>query len=408
MSHGSTIRTVLALAALFVCLPAAAQWSAQPGDTVRNAFGPPSGGASTVCRGACGGGCPSSCQEKTTFECTGGDLLRRVRTYQCGTHQGCREHDDCLDRCLQQQAQGFDCQSQCHGEAVESYGFEQATSWATGGGSYDGAPITFEYTRDSPDAPEPAFTCPDDVTLRCSGDAGSCIDGQGSSVAPIFDSYSGTGPAAMHISGLRTGPLCGDRVCGQDPDIEVTGEDLCDGGGGAASCTRFAMEFDYRNADPSAPLECSTSTDSGEGDFIGNIIKKGFDSMPDLAAGSSGEGGNGLGQLLGAIQKVVASADSPEDVDVSIAPLGPDGRPIESQRVGTQPRSGPRPIPSTVDLPASSGHLVVPMYQLTDRSSTAPVITREVRCTHKGVPVLETTVRLHFSGRSARSGGSRR
>lgn len=137
------------------------------------------------------------------------------------------------------------------------------------------------------------------------------------------------------------------------------------------------------------PLECSTSTSGGDGD----LIKKGFGSAGELDE-KTFEGNPGLGQLLGMFQKVVASADSPEDVEVSITPFGPDGKPIESQRVGSKPRSGPPPVPSTVDLPEASGHLVVPMYQVVASDGGGSTRVRKVRCSHQSVPVLEATFGL--------------
>ena len=78
-----------------------------------------------------------------------------------------------------------------------------------------------------------------------------------------------------------------------------------------------------------------------------------------------------------------------------MAPLGADGKPIEEQRVGTPADAGPPSTPRIVDLTAPSGHLVVPMYQVVDGSETGP-LTREIRCSYKGIPVLETTFRLTF------------
>jgi len=236
------------LVAWLLLLPAvvAAEWSAQPGDRVRDAFGPPGGAGATVCRGACGAGCPSTCEQRVAHECVDGERLRRVRIYECGSHLGCREHDDCLDRCLQQHAQGFDCQTQCHGEVVE------------------------------------------------------------------------------------------------------------------------------------------------RGDFVGNLLKRGLEFMPAQDGGAD--------RWWRSSSPAVSRSRRPEDVDISMAPLGPDGEPIEAQRVGTG-QAGPRPVPNNVDLPGPSGHLVVPMYQTVDSASSEPVMVREVRCSHKGVPVLETTFRLRFDDR---------
>jgi hypothetical protein len=327
-----------------------------------------------------------------TYECIANERLHEVRAFICGTHQGCREHDDCLDRCTQRHGAKFDCDTQCHSEAVSRYGLETAVSWAGAGGPFDDETITFEYTREGPDDPSPAFRCPEGASLECTGDEGRCL-AEGDEVAPVFDSYPSTGSDGMRISEFKSGPLCGDAVCKQATDIRVSGEDSCDRGDGPTPCTRYGLEFDYRNADPAMPLECSTSTSGGDGDFIGDLIKKGFDSAGELDE-TTFKGNPGLGQLLGMFQKVVASADSPEDVEVSITPFGADGKPIESQRVGSKPRTGPSPVPSTIDLPGSSGHLVVPMYQVADSDSGSSTRVRKVRCSHQGVPVLEATFRL--------------
>ena len=390
------IRLTLACA-LFAALtaitptPTSAQWAAAPGDTVRDAFGPSTGGAARVCRGACGVGCPDACTQSTTYECTGGERLRRVRAFECGTHQGCRDHDDCLDRCSQQRGAGFDCDAECHSQAVSEHGLELAVSWAAARGPFDGEPITFEYTREGPDDPVPAFRCPEEARLECSGEAGRCLAGS-EEVTPVFDSYASRGSDAMLISNFKSGPLCDDGVCEQAVEIRLTGSGSCDRGDGPAPCTRYGMEFDYENADPAQPLECSTSTSGGDSDFIGGLIKRGFDAAPELDEKTI-KGNPGLGQLLGLMQKVVASADSPEDVEISMAPLGADGKPDESRRVGSRPRTGPPPVPKTVELSGPSGHLVVPMYQLADRDS-GDALVREVRCSHRGEPVLETTFRL--------------
>jgi hypothetical protein len=157
------------------------------------------------------------------------------------------------------------------------------------------------------------------------------------------------------------------------------------------------MEFDYANADPSAPLECSTSTSGGGDDFIGGLIKLGADAHVTRADPSTmdGQGQDGMQELLGLFSKVIASADSPEDLQVSMAPLDEQGRPIESQRVGSTPRGAAPPIPSQIELPAASGHLFVPMYQLKSGMKPGQVKERRVLCTHKGTPVLETVFRLH-------------
>ena len=387
-AHPTALSIALAIVALLAAIPAHAQWSAEPGATVRNAFGPQAGNSANQCRGACGSGCPDSCAETVSYECLDSAQLRRVVTYECGTHQGCRVHDDCLDACLQDSTRGGDCQTQCDAEVMERFGFESSASWLGGGGPYDGQ-ISFIYTRDAPSALEPAYRCPGDASRQCSGSIG-CTAADGARVDPVFDSYPEAGADAMRVSAFRSGLVCGDSVCQQATDIRIYGEDSCAGG----DCTRFGMEFDYENADPSAPLECSTSTSGGDKDFVGDLLKQGGDAMTSRGVGEDSQGEDGMAELLGMFGKVLASGDSPEDVNISIAPLGEDGKPIESQRVGSQPRDGPPPIPRSVDLPAARGHLFVPMYQMVDGLNSGQVKERRIRCTHKGAPVLETIFRL--------------
>lgn len=383
--HGSG-SWLLSLLFLGMLVPsvALAQWAASPGEKVRNGFGPIEGERASMCRGACGLGCPSACKQRSTYECLDSERMLQVKTYICSTHQGCREHDDCLDRCTQEQAEGFDCDAYCHAEAVETYGLQNTTSWAAGGGPFDGPPIFFEYTRETPNGLEPAYRCPDGAELQCNGGKGQCLAG-GSSVEPVFDSYPGAGSGAMRIANFRSGHLCGDSVCEQTTVIRVTGRDSCVRG----SCTKYGVEFDYENADPSMPLEC-TGEVTGGGDFIGNMLKKGADSIPQQGDGS---GEDGMAELVGIFQKVLKSADTPEDVKITMTPLDENGNPIPSQAVGND-YEGPASVPRTVAIPASSGRMVVPMYQLMGTSN--PPEARMVRCSHNGTPVLEVAFQLQY------------
>lgn len=376
----------IAFAALLPAMHVQADWSAEPGVTVRNAFGPQGGGKPSQCRGACGAGCPKTCDRSVAYECLDASRFRRVVTYDCGTHPGCRVHDDCLDACIQGGGDVGACSSRCDSEVVDSFGMESAGSWLTGRGPYDGR-TQFEYTRDAPDAPEPAFRCPDGASQQCSGEVG-CLAG-GTWLEPVFDSYAGTAAGAMRIAAFRAGPACGDLICRQSADIVVSGADSCPGG----QCTRFGMEFDYENADPSAPLECRSSTSGGD-DFVGDLLKQGADAMESRGTTPDVNSEDGMQALMGIFGKVLASADSPEDVNISITPLDEDGNPIESQRVGSQPADGLPPIPNRVELPASSGHLFVPMYQLASTMKRGEIKERLIRCTHRDIPVLETTFRL--------------
>ncbi len=374
---------------LLTAMPVAAQWSAEPGATVRNAFGPQAGGQANQCRGARGAGCPSSCSKTIAYECADSSQLRRVIIYDCGTHPACRVHDDCLDSCLQSNG-GGDCASRCDEQVIEQNGFQSAFSWLDGGGPYDGR-VRYEYTQDAPSAQEAAFRCPDGASRQCGASVG-CTAANGARVEPVFAAYSDPADGAMRVSAFRAGPACGDRVCEQSADIRVTGADTCAG----SRCTRFGMEFDYENADSSAPLECTPSTSGGDDDFIGGLLKKGADATQsrngDVPVDPQGE--DGMAELMNLFGKVLASADSPEDVDISMAPLGPDGKPIESQRVGSTPAGSLPSTPRSISLPASSGHLFVPMYQLSDGMQPGQTKERRIRCTHKGAPVLDTVFRL--------------
>jgi hypothetical protein len=315
-------------------------------------------------------------------------LLRRVTTYECGTHQGCRVHDDCLDDCLYSGAQDGECQAQCDADVIDRFGLE-AGSWLIGNGPYDGR-ITYEYTRDDADALEPVYRCPTGTGRQCSGSIG-CLAANGDSVDPAFDSYPGMTAGAMRISAFRAGPACDDGVCEHSEVIPISGADSCPQG----RCTRFGMEFDYEDADPSKPLECSVSTSGGDGDFLGDLLKLGADARATRNRdAASPDPEDGMGQMLDMFQKVLTSADSPDDVHISMAPLDADGNTIESQRVGSDSRVRVPPIPRSVPVPAASGHLFVPMYQLADGSIHGAGKERRVRCTHNGAPVLETTFRL--------------
>lgn len=120
--------------------------------------GIPSGGQ---CRGACGADCPASCRPGTpataclewqTADC---QWHAKVCTYpvrECGSHQGCRDHDACYDRCAPGLLGAF-CRRICDEQAVARWGVNNCTSWWGGGGPYDQwlsfADTPTSYTYDS-------------------------------------------------------------------------------------------------------------------------------------------------------------------------------------------------------------------------------------------------------------------
>ena len=169
-AYSTVLSIALAIVVLLVASPTAVDASAEPGATVRNAFGPAAGSKPNQCRGACGGGCPKTCDTSVTYECTDAAQLRRVVTYDCGTHPGCRIHDDCLDACPKTGDAARSCATQCDAEIMDRFGFENAGAWLLGDGPYDGR-IQFEYTRDEPRALEPAYSCPDGASRQCSGNS---------------------------------------------------------------------------------------------------------------------------------------------------------------------------------------------------------------------------------------------
>jgi hypothetical protein len=267
---------------------------------------------------------------------------------------------------------------ECHKEAVEQYGMETATAWGLGGGPVESQRITFEYTRDSPDVPEPLFSCPTGTRLTCGGTAGRCLTDVGAEAAPVFAAYDGNAPG-MRVSAFQSGRVCRDgeksRVCEQTIEINVSG-----------ARTWYGFEFDYVNADPSAPLQCFAT--GAEDDFMGSVVKSAVTLMP---ADDSTE----LGKVLGRIQTELGRGGSLTDI-LSGVKVRPAGQPAPAVETAAPPAPG---VPGSLPIPATSGHLIVPIFELGKAAPPGSTLLREVRCSHNGSPVLETTFRLHFRGR---------
>jgi hypothetical protein len=362
---------------------------ARQGAAERNVFGPESHQAAPACRGACGQSCPSTCEQVVRFECSGSDSLLRVRSYSCGTHQGCRDHDACLDRCAVERAEGYDCQTECHARAVEDWGMEWAGSWALGGGPNDPDPLWFEYTMDAPAGAEAQYRCPDGATRQCGGDSAACMAAN-RPVEPVFDAYSGNGPGVVQVSGFRSGRVCLDggqpaSVCQPTADIQVTGSERCSQADGAQACSWYGFELDYRNANPLEPLNChSTGADE---DFLGGIVSQVIKAAP---ANTDTD----LGNLLGNLQKELKSGKSLDQLFGGMSITTADGQVLGGAPPGP---SYPEPgVPSEVVLDSGAGHVLVPMFELRNASPPGTTLVREVRCNQGGKPVIETTFRLHF------------
>jgi hypothetical protein len=389
-TYGLLIAVLLTLV-LFLPQQTAAQWSAQPGDTVRNAFGPAKGLNVPVCRGACGADCPSTCEQSVQFECAGGERLLRVQSYNCGTHQGCQEHDDCLDRCSQKQAEGYDCATECHAEAVGNWGLDKAGFWAAGGGPYEGDPITFQYTMETPGGPEAIYRCPAGAGQQCSAGVGSCLTGS-KSVDPEFETFVGGGPQTVKVSGFRSGTVCLENgqpssVCQNAVDINITGNDRCAQADGAQPCTWYGFELDYQNANPSEPLYCQSS--AAEEDFLGGVVSSAIEAAPGGVEGD-------LGKLLGQFQKDLSNGKSLDQIFSGITVTAADGKTLgEPEPTEVFQAAG---VPNEITLNGTSGHILVPIFERKDASAPGTYVEHQITCRQTGRPVLETTFSLHFAG----------
>jgi hypothetical protein len=81
---------------------------------------------------------------------------------------------------------------------------------------------------------------------------------------------------SAEIRNFVSGAVCSDAagvrsVCQQTKEIYVTAESSCNWSGKQLPCTWFGFEFDYKDADPHVPLECTyvRSQASDEGNFEG-------------------------------------------------------------------------------------------------------------------------------------------
>jgi len=111
--------------------------------------GIPSG---SKCRWACGGDCPDSCVEHADVVIWVGESMPTAQetdyyklTYSgvisCGTHEGCRWHDDCFDLCAETEGESDayePCHMGCNAFVADRYPLDWGISWRGGGGPYDG------------------------------------------------------------------------------------------------------------------------------------------------------------------------------------------------------------------------------------------------------------------------------
>jgi len=109
----------------------------------------PAVASGSTCRGACGSGCPDTCQDCADIvRCLPDQRDENAHTFvtysgviECGTHAGCRQHDACFDDCEEEYGEESvvaPCHDECSAAIVREYGVTRGASWALGYGPYDG------------------------------------------------------------------------------------------------------------------------------------------------------------------------------------------------------------------------------------------------------------------------------
>ncbi|MCK4579980.1 MAG: hypothetical protein KAU10_01425, partial [Dehalococcoidia bacterium] len=109
----------------------------------------PSVASGSSCRGACGSGCPDTCETQpdifVRIPDPDNDASHYLITYpgviRCGTHEGCRWHDWCFDECAKRYGERSaldDCHLRCSNTVRKRYDDWDAINWALGKGPYDG------------------------------------------------------------------------------------------------------------------------------------------------------------------------------------------------------------------------------------------------------------------------------
>ncbi|MBN1168023.1 MAG: hypothetical protein JXA44_12980 [Methanospirillaceae archaeon] len=99
-----------------------------------------------LCRGACGSDCPSSCVklpdiilyfltgENEYYSCTYENVI------SCGSHSGCRDHDECYDRCVAEEGETNlfgNCHLTCNTNCTDEYGYFTCYNWTVGWPPFD-------------------------------------------------------------------------------------------------------------------------------------------------------------------------------------------------------------------------------------------------------------------------------
>jgi hypothetical protein len=97
----------------------------------------------SLCRGACGADCPSTCTSLPDITICVPDSTGKchyICTYtgmiSCGSHAGCREHDACYDNCATNPHPAL-CRRGCDWTCIRNYNTSTCRSWMNGGGPFD-------------------------------------------------------------------------------------------------------------------------------------------------------------------------------------------------------------------------------------------------------------------------------
>ncbi|MBU1537991.1 hypothetical protein KKF84_21945 [Myxococcota bacterium] len=97
----------------------------------------------SLCRGTCGGDChENACTTHSETSTCNYDpssnyhLTCTYSTMECGSHAGCREHDDCYDACATA-GESWECWRGCDLECISNFGVINCGRWAFGHGPYD-------------------------------------------------------------------------------------------------------------------------------------------------------------------------------------------------------------------------------------------------------------------------------
>jgi hypothetical protein len=175
-----------------------------------------------TCTGACGPNC-TYCQHSTWSECEhvpGSSELTGIMIYHrhelCPTHQGCRDHDACLDNnyytygCDESNPAKQAADNGCHLACVTTYGPIYCPLWAIGQGPTDGQ-LAFDYDDRVSDPsrcppPPPPPVCTPCSTTVCGPDK-DCNSGQDCGTCPT--GYMCTNGGCV----MSTVHYCGDGTC---------------------------------------------------------------------------------------------------------------------------------------------------------------------------------------------------